>query len=472
MNKGKSFHGNDMRGDGNAWASGSSGSSHTDIHDLRTFLDALRTKGQLVEIDKRVSLLHELGAVGDALIRSGGPAPIFMNTDHPSGIPVTGGLLGSLERIAIALNCDKSAVSEVIGRALREPSSTRLVDNPPFKENVLVGGTLDLLPVPFHNPGDAGPYITGGIAIARDPDTGRHNYSYNRLQIKGPKKTGFVMNVWRHIRQFYARAEEKGEALPVAIAIGLDPVIHIAAGLRTDEEEGRLAAALRGRPLEVGLCETVDIQVPAHAEIVIEGRILPGMREEEGPLAEFTGHYGEKWYPPVMEVTAICHRDNPIFQTIIPGSFEHVYLGNVLPREPLLLDFTKYVSGGVKGVHLAPYTGGFMAIVSLDKSNPGEPKNVALAALMTHVNIKMAVIVDPDVDIHNPSDVLWALATRVDPAKDIFIIPHAQGIENDPTADEHGVHSKIGFDATMEESKKKDYKRVVYPPVDLAKYLR
>ncbi|HHY38503.1 MAG TPA: UbiD family decarboxylase [Clostridia bacterium] len=441
------------------------------IHDLRTFLEALRSKGHLVEISRRVSLVHEMGAVADALIRTGGPAPLFKNVDHPSGIPVTGGLLASIDRIAIALGCEKSEVTGVIGRALKEPSSTVLVDRPPFRENVIVGGTLDSLPIPFHNPGDAGPYITGGIAIARDPDTGRHNYSYNRLQIKGPRKTGFVMNVWRHIRQFYEKAEQRGEALPVAIAIGLDPVIHIAAGLRTDEEEGRIAAALRGEPLEVGKCETVDIEVPAHAEIVIEGRILPGIREEEGPLAEFTGHYGEKWYPPVMEVTAICHRSNPIFQTIIPGSFEHVYLGNVLPREPLLLEFTRHVSKGVKGVHLAPYTGGFMAVVSLEKSNPGEPKNVALAALMTHVNIKMAVVVDPDVDIHSPSDVLWAMTTRVDPSKDIFVVPRAQGIENDPTADKHGVHSKIGIDATLEESKKKDYKRVVYPPVDLKRYL-
>jgi 2,5-furandicarboxylate decarboxylase 1 len=442
----------------------------TRINDLRSFLDVLRCKKQLVDIKKQVSLVHELGAVSDTLIRSGGPAPFFPSTDHKSGIPVVTNLLATRERIATALECGEDQVIDVVGHAIENPLPTRLVDKPAFKENIFVPGTLEALPIPFHNPGDAGHYVTGGICISRDPETGRHNYSYNRLQVKGPRKTGFVMNDWRHVNQFYRKAEAQGQALPVAMAIGLDPVVYMAAGVRTDDEEGRVAGALRGEPLEVGRCETVDIEVPAHAEIVIEGRVLPGIREEEGPLAEFTGHYGEKWYPPVMEVTAVCHRNNPVFQTIIPGSFEHVYLGNVLPREPLLWRFTRHVSKGVRAVHLVPCTGGFMAVVSLEKTNPGEPKNVALAALMTHVNIKMAVVVDPDVDIYSPADILWALATRVDPIRDMFMVPHSQGIENDPKAD-HGIHTKLGIDATMDESKKKDYRRVRYEAVDLSQYL-
>jgi 2,5-furandicarboxylate decarboxylase 1 len=216
---------------------------------------------------------------------------------------------------------------------------------------------------------------------------------------------------------------------------------------------------------------TVDVDIPAEAEIVIEGHLAPHERRGEGALAEFHGYFGEIWDSPVFHVTAICRREEPIFQTIIPGWNEHVYVGNVLPREPLLLNFVRHVSKNVTGLHIPPYGSGFSAIVALRKTNPGEPKNVALAAMTAHVNVKWVIVVDPDVDIYDPADVLWALTTRVDWSRDIFLVPGSQGHEMDPTADMRGVHTKIGIDATFDKDRREYAGRVRYGAVALSRYL-
>ena len=230
-----------------------------------------------------------------------------------------------------------------------------------------------------------------------------------------------------------------------------------------------VAGAIRGRPMQVVKCITNDIYVPAEAQFIIEGEILPHTRELEGPLGEFTGHYSEPWNSPVIHVTAITYRDDPIYQTINGASFEHINLGNVLPREPLLKKFTTYVSTGVVDVHIPPYGSGFLALVRLHKKNPGEPKNVALAAMMTYVNIKNVIVVDEDVDIYDPADVMWAVSNRVVPERDIFYVPNAQGHELDPCSDERGVQTKMGIDATL-DSESRCLERVRYPKVDLSLY--
>jgi len=442
--------------------------------EFREFLQKLSAKGQIVEINKPVQLDFELAAVVNTMLQQNQPVGYFKNVNHASGIPVVGGLLGSIDRIATALEVETAEISRKLELALSHLIEPKEVDNALFKENLLTGGEINLrkqFPIPWHNQGDAGPFITSGILVSRDPNTGRHNYSYNRLQVKGPRKMGIMMNAWRHIAWFYQALERNDKPLPVAVAIGVDPAVEIAAGFRIEEDEARLAGGINGKPLEVCKASTVDILVPASAEIVIEGYIPPQIRETEGPLAEFTGHFGEVYQNPIFEVTAVSYRSNPIFRTIVPGSFEHIFIGNVLPREITLMNMVKHVSPNVRAVHLTPYSGGFMAVVAIDKENDGEPKNIALAALATHVNIKMVVVVDRDVDIYQPSDILWAMATRMDAKRDIFIVPYAQGMENDPTTNAKGTHTKIAVDATLDLDLKKDYQRVVYPKVDLTEWL-
>jgi 2,5-furandicarboxylate decarboxylase 1 len=444
------------------------------IHDLRSFTTVLEQAGQLARVQSPVSLNQELANVAMTITRQGRGAALF---EHPaeSDWPIFTGGLATQALAALALGCQSSEVTQVMERAL-EPGAAipprRGVDAA-WKQNLFTGEQVDLrkLPIPTHAVHDGGPFITGGVTVALDPISGRGNLSYNRMQVLGPRTLGFNVNEWRHVMQFYKVQEAKHEPLPIAIAIGLDPAIMIAAGARYEDDELLIAGAIRGEGVPVSRGVTVDIDIPAEAEIVIEGYLPPGERHPEGPLAEFHGFYGELWSSPVLKVTAVCYRNDPIYQTIVPGGPEHIYIGNVLPREPLLMRFVRHVSKNVTGLHIPPYGNGFLAIVQLDKSNPGEPKNVALAAFTAHVNIKQVIVVDPDVNLYDPSDVLWALTNRVDWSRDAFFIPGAQGHEMDPTADARGIHTKIGIDATNKPERRPYGERARYPDVDLSKYL-
>lgn len=444
------------------------------ISDLRQFIDHLEANGRLLRIRRAVSLEHELANVAATVARHSGAAVLF---ERPAGSewPIFTGGIASQSGAALALGCAPGEVTDVMAHAL-EPANgipPHLVGDAPWKQHVITGDALDIrqLPIPTHAAGDGGPFITGGVTVAQDPVSGRGNLSYNRMQVLGPRTFGFNVNEWRHVMQFYKVQQAKDEPLPLAIAIGLDPAIMIAAGARYDDDELLIAGAIRSAGVPVCHGVTVDLAIPACAEIVIEGYLPPHRRQPEGPLAEFHGYYGELWESPVFEVTAICHRDNPIFQTIIPGWDEHIYLGNVLPREPLLRRFVQHVSPHVTGLHIPPYGNGFAAIVQIDNSNPGEPKNVALAAFTAHVNIKKVIVVDTQINIYDPADVLWALTNQVDWGRDTFTVPGAQGHEMDPTADMRGVHTKIGIDATYKPERRDYGQRVSYPPVDLQRYL-
>lgn len=444
------------------------------INNLRTFISAIEAAGQLTRVPKQVDLVHELANVATTISRQGRGASYFEKPGDNSW-PVFGGAVSSPNLAALALECDVSEIIDAMGHAL-EPTAgipPIQVADAAWKENTIAEKDIDLnkLPIPTHGLHDGGPFITGGVTVSKDPVSGRGNLSYNRMQILGPNILGFNVNEWRHTLQFYKEQEGKKEPLQVAIAIGLDPAIMIAAGARYDDDELLIAGAIRKAAVPVCKGVTVDIDIPAEAEIVIEGYLPPFERRDEGPLAEFHGYYGEPWNSPVLHVTAIHYRNNPIFQTIIPGAYEHVYIGNVLPREPLLRRFVKHVSAKVTGLHIPPYTNGFSAVVQIEKSNPGEPKNAAFAALTAHVNVKTVIVVDPDVDIFDPADVLWAMNNRVDWSQDVFFIPGAQGHEMDPTADNRGVHTKVGIDATYKVERRPYGDRIRYPEVDLNQYL-
>lgn len=446
-----------------------------EIHDLRTSLEVLEEHGQLHRIDSPVDLHCELAAILVELENRGMGAALFT---RPKGheIPVVGGVLSHQKRVALVLGCEPSRVVDFLTKAVEHSIPPVLRDDAPFLENIhREDADLTRIPIPQHSRNDGGDrdgrFITGGVIFARDPGTGRLNASFQRLQFKGPRRMGININNWRHLRLFYERAEARDEPLPIAIAVGVDPVVLIAAGTRTDMDELEFAGSLRGFPIEVTPAPETGIPVPTGTEIVIEGNILPHHREIEGPMAEFTGHYSGVYQCPVVELRAISHRNNPIFETIVPASLEHQYVGNSLPKEPAVYRFARHVSSGVRNVHVPPYGSGFLALISLQKDHPGQPKNVALSALTTHVNVKVVIVLDDDVDIYNPQEVLWSLATRVDAKRDIFTIPFAQGTELDPTAENGGITTKIGVDATLREDVREELKKVTYERVDLSKFL-
>jgi 2,5-furandicarboxylate decarboxylase 1 len=208
-----------------------------------------------------------------------------------------------------------------------------------------------------------------------------------------------------------------------------------------------IAGALLGRPIEMVKCKTSEVRVPAHAEIVIEGRILPKVREPEGPFGEFPQYYGPRANREVIQVDAITHRKNPIFHTIVGGGMEHLVLGEI-PREATLLEHLQRSFGCIRDVRLT--RGGvcrYHLVVQIDKTNDGEPKNIIMGAFGGHYDLKQVVIVDMDVDIDDPNEIEWAVATRFQADRDLIVVAGAQGSKLDPSSDQ-GISAKMGIDAT------------------------
>ncbi len=440
------------------------------IHDLRTFIAAARAAGEVNEIHKSVSPMHELGNVLKACERI--DKAVYFHKVEGSEFPVVGGLLSSQRWVGRALECPSAEVGDRMAMATEKPIKPELQKSAAASQEVVIEKPdLTKLPIPTHSPLDAGAFITAGVVISRDHETGQHNLSYNRMQIYGPDRSGISMNIWRHMKAFYDKGEKTGRNLPFCVAIGPDPTLMIAAACRYDGDEYEIAGALRGAPVPVVRAQTCDVMVPAFAEFIIEGEVIAGERHLEGPMAEFTGHYSARDEKHVARITRITHRKQPIFQTMNGGGYEHVYIGNTITREPLLARFIRHITKKLRAVHLPPYAAGFTAIISLDDPAPGEVRNVAIAALAAHVNIKTVIVVGKDVDVYDPADVMWALGTRVRWHEDLLPIPGAHGNELDPTSDEHGVQCKVIIDATLPASSSKSPIKVAYPPIDLAQYL-
>ncbi|MEE9415433.1 MAG: UbiD family decarboxylase [Acidimicrobiales bacterium] len=445
----------------------------SEVHDLRSYIEALEQAGQLARVSAEVSLEHELADVAASLARNDIGAGFFENVTG-SQWPIFCGSVTSHRRAAVALGCETGEIIELMERVLDPANGVApvRVDAAAWHDNHIEGADLDtaMLPIPVHSRGDGGAFITGAVTVAKDPISGRGNLGYNRMLRLGPSRFGFNVNEWRDVGTFWKSRPDPDAPFPIALAIGLDPAIMIAGGVKTPVDELFIAGAIRGKGIEVCRGRTIDVDVPAAAEIVIEGLLHPAVREPEGPLAEFHGYHGEEWNSPTFEVSCLSFRDDPIYQTIIPGWYEHIYIGNVLPREPLLRRFIRHLDP-TADVHLPPYGNGFLAIVQIDRDNPGTPKNLAMAAMAAHINVRNVIVIDRDVDMYEASEVQWALTNRVHWQDDVFTVPFAQGHEMDPTADQRGVSTKVGIDATYKRERREYGDRVSYPPVDLGRYL-
>jgi 2,5-furandicarboxylate decarboxylase 1 len=332
------------------------------------------------------------------------------------------------------------------------------------------------LPLPTHNEHDNGAYITAGLCIARNPATGVQNVSLHRLQLSGPNRLGALL-LPRHTHIFYEMAERAGQPLDVAIVIGVDPLTLLSsqAIAPLDFDELTIAGALHGVPLRMVKCVTSELRVPAEAEIVVEGRMLPQVREPEGPFGEFPQYYGERAKRHVIEVTAVTQRKDALFHTIVGGGLEHLLLGGI-PREATLLAHLRRSFPNVRDVHLA--RGGvcrYHLYVQIAKRQEGEAKNVMMGAFAGHYDVKHVIVVDEDVDIHNPTEVEWAVATRFQADKDLVIVPESQGSKLDPST-RNGVGAKMGMDATKPlDADEMKFKRIRVPgedKIDLAKAVR
>ena len=433
---------------------------------LRDWLAHLARTDRLATIDRPVALEHELAAIAKRL--DGTQAAFFMK---PGGhdVPVVSGFMSRRGWIAEAMGVAEADLLARFRDAADQPIPSKRIARAeaPCQQVVHTRGIdlHQLLPIPTHSEHDNGPYITAGLVIARNPRTGVQNVSINRIQVHGPDRMAILL-LPRHMYAFQKAAEEAGEALDVAIAIGVDPLTMLASQAISpiDSDELEIAGALHGAPLPVVKCVSNGVDVPAYAEIVIEGRILPNVRELEGPFGEFPKYYSAQEAREVIEVTAVTHREKPIFHTIVPAEMEHLLLG-AIPREATLLAHLQRSHPNVKDVHLS--VGGvcrYHLWVQFEKKREGEAKNVILCAFGAHYDIKQVVVVDNDVDVHDPAEIEWAIATRFQADRDLVVIEGAQGSPLDPSttvgqpedAPPHlqGVSAKMGIDAT---------RPVVYP---------
>jgi 2,5-furandicarboxylate decarboxylase 1 len=438
-------------------------SSLPPFRSLRDWLRHLAATDRLSAIREGVSLQYELAAIAKRL--DGRQAALFR---RPGGhaIPVVSGFMSRRSWIAEAMGVPEGELLKRFGAAAARPLPWREVTDPAACQQVthdFKQGDADirtLLPIPTHSEHDSGPYITAGLVIARNPRTGVQNVSINRIQLNARDRLGILI-LPRHLHAFFTAAEQAGQALEVAVVIGVDPLTALAsqAIAPLDADELEIAGALHGAPLPVVKCRTNDVRVPADAEIVIEGRLLPNVREPEGPFGEFPKYYSAREDREVIAIDMVTHRRDPIFHTIVPAEMEHLLLG-AIPREATLLAHLQRSFPNVIDVHLS--IGGvarYHLNVQMKKRREGEPKNVIMGAFGGHFDIKQVIVVDEDVDVHLPEEVEWAVATRFQADRDLLVVSGAQGSALDPSTTIgfegnkpppalQGFSAKMGLDAT------------------------
>ena len=417
--------------------------------DLREFLTLLEEKGELLKTKKPVDVKFEVSSYIRKTSDQRGPALLFENVKN-FNMPVVGGVFATRERAFLALESSPEDYVNKFQNALDHLLAPKLVSNAPCKDVIHTGNDVDLtwLPIPIFSEKDPAAFITLGLSISRDPKSGGKNTSIYRLQLKGRNRLGIMA---QHLVRQLVEAESLGKGWPIAIAIGTDPVIPLAtqwmAPYGTDEMA--LAGALRGQPVEVVKAETVDLEVPATAEIVIEGNVLPNIREQEGPFGEVSGYYTPANPKPVIEVSAITHRKNPIYQaalTGMPTTENHIL--KQLPLEATFYWMLKKEFPGVTAVHFpAAGTVGMISVIAMKQAYECEARNV-IATMFGSRRNKITIVVDDDVDIYDMEKVLWAIATRTQADEDIIIFPRLVATAMDPSVRKFRVGSSLGIDAT------------------------
>ncbi len=412
----------------------------------------------IIEINEEVSTEYEITSI---LKKHPHDTLVFTNIKN-SQMNIISGICNTRDKIAKSIGTTVDKITENIIHATNNPTPIKTIKN--YDEIYQNNEDADLgkLPILKHYPKDKGKYITAGIVIAKDPDTGTTNASIHRMLVHSENELG-IRIVPRQLYTYYKRAEELGKPLDVAIAIGLSPSTLLASttSIPISENEMEVANTFKDGNLSLVRCEKVDIEAP-ECEILLEGQIMPNERRSEGPFVDLTDTYDKIRGEPVIKLTRMHYKENPYYHAILPAGNEHKLLQG-LPQEPRIYNSVKNTLPTVQNVVLTE--GGccwLHAVVSIKKQTEGDAKNVMMAALSAHPSLKHCVIVDEDIDIFDPVDVEYAIATRVKGDDDIFIIPKARGSSLDPVAEIDGTTTKIGVDATKSFHNLEDYERVSF----------
>ncbi len=433
---------------------------------LRNFLSELESKKQLVRITKEVSTKYEMANILAALDRR----PVMFENIKGHSIKVVGNLNSSRDLVASALGVKKDNLIPLLAKAMNNLKPPKMVGNAPCHEVVETEVDLRKLPIMTYLKHDGGPYIPSAIVVVKDPKLGR-NVCFHRLMLIG--KDRLVARIVEH-RGTDNALKKAGNELEVAIVIGNPAAVLIAAAtsLASGVDEFSLANALQKTDLVK--CKTVDLEVPADAEIILEGKITNELADE-GPFMDLTETIDGVRKQPVIKINCITRRKYAIYQTLMPGLSEHKILMG-MPREPAIFNEVNKVVRCKNILLTTGGTGWLHAVVRIEKKNADDGKKAIEAAFKGHGSLKHCIVVDKDIDIYSPDSIEWAIATRFQADKDAVIMPKIPGSSLDPSAEQRPGEKtktcKVGLDATIPFGKKaEDFKKAGYEKVDLKKYL-
>jgi 2,5-furandicarboxylate decarboxylase 1 len=429
---------------------------------IRDFVGYLRDIRELLTISTPLDPRFEISTILSELGKKEAPAILFEEVKGYK-FPVVGNLLGTKKRLSIALGVDQEHLLEDALPKLENGLLPILVSDRSQKVVITKKEKIDLLkllPILTYYSKDSGPYITSGITSARDLKDGTIGRGLHRMEVRGKNELGISL-LNPPLSEIYAHCKKERKKMEVATVIGVDPALLIAAVFKIPRGMDKLTVAggLRGEPIPLVKAETVDIDIPAYAEITIEGFIDPKGKEKDGMLGESSGYYMTFSKSPTIHVTTITYRKGAYFHAIIPWSLEVdnlLYLIHGIDFVPKM----KREIPTLKRIHLIPGTFGSHVVMSIDTDNKGEIRR-ALTLALSFSNIKKAVIVDEDVEVEDDHEVEWAMATRFQGDRDLIIIPDVRGQPIDPSSKEGFLTTKIGMDATR--PKKEGFEKVDVP---------
>jgi 2,5-furandicarboxylate decarboxylase 1 len=452
------------------------------VKDLRSFLRALEQVEPIVDVTRAVSYDRELPAVVKLLESKGNPVVYF---DHvaESDMPVICGVHGTRERIALALGSPLDrALDDYVDRVTRGVAPV-VTSSAPVKDVIRTGDQVDIgqLPIPIHADKDGGRFLTAAVGVALDHANGNVNTGIYRMMVLD--RNHLTVGTGGHLRDIIEEAHAAGREMELVIAVGHHPAFQVSSQAKVPRTQDSLevAGALLGEPLAIASAETVDVPVPAAAEIVLEGRFVPGRTEPDGPFGESPRYY-ESGYGYVLEVTAVTHRSDAVFMDINNVHQEHRCLSTFPAREGQLLAALRAVYPHTRAVLMPLSTAAMHAYISIDPTRDGEARQVLLVALGSNPRLKHAVVVDTDVDITDHEHVLWALTTRFQGDRDLIVVPNVSGTSMDPSSytldDRFAVgelRTQVGFDATKPVSlpfrERADIVGSPYDAIDLEEYV-
>src|SRR5215218_3799575 len=401
--------------------------------DFRQFLDVLRQHGELIDINRPIAL-DEVGKALKQAYARGRPAVSFNN--NGTDFPLVCGVYSSRCQALLAFQTDEKNILQ----------------------KVLDGLDIRRFPIPTYSPKDGGPYITPGIVVSKDPETGVPDIGHYRFLILGKDTFSFSAQPFHRFGKNLAKCQKMGVTPKAALVIGVDPILAYTCQVQVSDttNDWEVAGGLRGAPVELTKCKTCDVEVPTTAEVVIEFEVDMDNLVMEGPLGEYTGYYTPATMKPVARITAITHRRDPIFQGLLTG--KPVTENHILKQIPFEASFLKTLKRQfptIESVSVRASAGvSFYVVISMTQRFAGEARQVILAAMSSNIRPKWVTIVDPDIDVHSSAEVEWAMAFRVQPQKDVIIVGDIPAGPSDPSIDDPTrarpmrTASSIGIDAT------------------------